>query len=143
MELCSDTSIPPIIMKLTSFTKFLPMLFVVLLGAAAANALPVIESRDVWTPPVLYPHAGTVWKVKNHHNVTWGTLDPPVNITNRIGRIMLRAGGLTTPVILADNFDILLGRIEVEVPWVVPGDDYQLVLFGDSGDFSDEFTITN
>lgn len=31
------------------------------------------------------------------------------------------------PVILASGFDILLGRIEVQVPWVVNGDDYQVV----------------
>jgi len=55
---------------------------------------------------------------------------------------MLRKADLTTPVILADKFDILLGRITVQVPWVVDGDDYQLVLFGDSGNFSPQFTIT-
>lgn len=71
--------------------------------------------------------------------------DPPKQITNGIGMIMLRKGGLTTPgefhwqlgnasqlidlatVILADGFDILLGRIEVTVPWVTAGDDYQIV----------------
>jgi len=128
-------------MKLTFFTKLLT-LFVVLLGAAV-NALPVIESRDVYVPPILYPHAGTVWKVKNHHNVTWDISNPPKQITNGIGLIMLRKGGLATPLILADNFNILLGRIEVEVPWVIPGDDYQLVLLGDSGNFSPDFTITD
>ena len=30
-------------------------------------------------------------------------------------------------VILAAGFDILLGRIEIEVPWVVPDSDYSLV----------------
>ena len=64
-------------------------------------------------------------------------------------------------VILQAGFDILLGRIEVHVPWVEPGDDYSLVreyalsevaeqalkcsltsiVFGDSGDFSAQFTI--
>lgn len=35
-------------------------------------AQPVaIEPRDVYVPPVLYPHSGTVWKVKQRHNVTW------------------------------------------------------------------------
>jgi len=129
-------------MKLTSFTKILFTLFVVLLGAAV-NALPIIESRDVYVPPILYPHAGTVWKVNNHHNVTWDVSNPPKQITNGIGMIMLRKDGLTTPLILADNFNILLGRIEVVVPWVIPGDDYQLVLFGDSGNFSPNFTITD
>ncbi|KAJ6590238.1 hypothetical protein B0H10DRAFT_1645344, partial [Mycena sp. CBHHK59/15] len=99
-------------------------------------------TRDVYTPPVTYPHAGTVWYVGQTHNVTWcGYHQPPKQITNKIGRIMLRKSGLTTPVILQENFDILLGRIEVKVPWVEDGTDYQLVLFGDSGNFSPYFTI--
>ncbi|KAL1945505.1 hypothetical protein VTO73DRAFT_2356 [Trametes versicolor] len=44
-------------------------------------------------------------------------------------------------VILADGFDILLGRIEVTVPWVFEGDDYSVVLMGDSGNWGQEFTI--
>ncbi|KAG6853335.1 hypothetical protein C0991_005162 [Blastosporella zonata] len=70
------------------------------------------------------------------------TANHPVNITNRQGLIQLRKSGETTPVILASGFSILLGRIEIEVPWVIDGDDYQLVLFGDSGNFSPTFTIT-
>jgi hypothetical protein len=31
------------------------------------------------------------------------------------------------PVIMASGFDILLGSIEVAVPWVVDGDDYRIV----------------
>ncbi|KAK7016151.1 hypothetical protein R3P38DRAFT_3276413 [Favolaschia claudopus] len=68
--------------------------------------------------------------------------NPPKQVTNKIGRIMLHKGDLTTPVILADNFSILLGHIEVTVPWVEDGSDYQIVLFGDSGNFSPLFTIS-
>jgi len=74
--------------------------------------------------------------------VTWDTSEAPVNITNKIGTILLNKSGETTPVVLANNFSILLGRIEVTVPWVLDGDDYQVVLFGDSGNFSTDFTIT-
>jgi hypothetical protein len=61
-------------------------------------------------------------------------------------------------VILQENFSILLGRIEVTVPWVDDGSDYQVVceqhilllipriganrVFGDSGNFSPFFTIS-
>ncbi|KAJ7061043.1 hypothetical protein C8F01DRAFT_157856 [Mycena amicta] len=125
---------------------------------ASASATP-LTPRDVFVPPILYPHAGTVWTVGQRHNVTWDTSDAPVNITNGKGFIMLRKAGLTTPgsshirspplrvasdtpaVILQNNFNIRLGRIEVTVPWVVDGSDYQLVLFGDSGNFSPNFTI--
>ena len=31
------------------------------------------------------------------------------------------------PVILANNFDILLGQVTITVPWVEDGDDYQVV----------------
>ncbi|KAH9848913.1 hypothetical protein C2E23DRAFT_842087 [Lenzites betulinus] len=109
------------------------------LGAPTAS----LERRDVFVPPVLYPHAGTVWVKGQRHNVTWDTTNAPVNITNKIGTILLRQGDLTTPLILADGFDILLGRIEVTVPWVLHGSDYSLVLFGDSGNFSPQFTITS
>ncbi|KAJ7625735.1 hypothetical protein FB45DRAFT_1030071 [Roridomyces roridus] len=107
---------------------------------AGASATP-LTTRTVFTPPVTYPHAGTVWFSGQTHNVTWDTSDAPSQITNKLGRIFLRKAGITTPLILAENFDILLGRIEVEVPLVLEGTDYQLNLFGDSGNFSPEFTI--
>ncbi|KAF7370070.1 hypothetical protein MSAN_00637000 [Mycena sanguinolenta] len=120
--------------------KFSLFTFLAATALTVVRAIP-LERRDVYTPPVLYPHDGTVWYVGQRHNVTWDTSDPPVNITNKIGRIMLRKSNLTTPLILADNFSILLGRIEVTVPWVVDGSDYQIVLFGDSGNLSPFFTI--
>jgi hypothetical protein len=43
-------------------------------------------------------------------------------------------------VVLAEGFDPRSGHVEVTVPWVVEGK-YSLVFFGDSGDYSDEFTI--
>ena len=45
-----------------------------LLGAASSLALTgaaPLEKRDVYAPPVLYPHAGTVWYSGQKHNVTW------------------------------------------------------------------------
>ncbi|EIW51862.1 uncharacterized protein TRAVEDRAFT_32323 [Trametes versicolor FP-101664 SS1] len=110
------------------------------LGAPTA-LLAGLEKRDVFVPPVLYPHAGTVWTKGQRHNVTWDTSSAPVNITNKVGTILLRKGDLATPLVLASGFDILLGRIEVTVPWVIPDSDYSVVLFGDSGNFSPEFTI--
>jgi hypothetical protein len=41
---------------------------------------------------------------------------------------------------LAYNFDPRKGRVEVKVPWVVEGN-YTLVLYGDSGNWSEEFAI--
>ncbi|KAH9900765.1 hypothetical protein C8Q73DRAFT_675728 [Cubamyces lactineus] len=126
---------------LAKFLVVLFALFGVFFQLAAAMPVAEMEKRDVYVPPILYPHAGTVWYKDQRHNVTWDVSDPPVNITNKVGRIMLRKGDLTSPLILADGFDILLGRIEVTVPWVVEGSDYSLVLFGDSGNFSPQFSI--
>ncbi|TFK52277.1 hypothetical protein OE88DRAFT_1657452 [Heliocybe sulcata] len=43
---------------------------------------------------------------------------------------------------IASNFSILLGRYEVHIPQnTTPGDDYAVVLFGDSGNYSPTFTI--
>ncbi|KAI0697319.1 hypothetical protein C8T65DRAFT_26541 [Cerioporus squamosus] len=119
-------------------------LFACLAQLVVGAAVPVQagEKRDVFVPPVLYPHAGTVWTNGQTHNVTWDTSDAPEQITNRQGFILLRKGDLATPVVLASGFDILLGRIEVTLPKsLLTGDDYSLVLFGDSGNFSPQFTI--
>ncbi|KAI0074133.1 hypothetical protein K474DRAFT_1665793 [Panus rudis PR-1116 ss-1] len=121
-------------------------LFFIFAFATLVSALPVqLQTRDVFVPPVTYPHAGTVWKIGQRHNVTWDTSGAPVNITNKIGSIVLAKGdrliGLANR--LAKGFDILDGRVEVTVPDVTPADDYAVVLFGDSGNFSPHFTITN
>ncbi|KAI0672647.1 hypothetical protein C8Q78DRAFT_1020639 [Trametes maxima] len=125
------------------FAKCFLFLFALFGAFQIASAAPIteLEKRDVYVPPVLYPHAGTVWYKGQTHNVTWDVSSPPKQITNKIGRIMLRKGDISTPLILAKGFDILQGRVEVTVPWVEEGTDYSVVLFGDSGNFSPKFTI--
>lgn len=44
------------------------------LGMAAAA--PAAAPRDVYSPPVLYPRAGTVWYSGQTHNVTWCVRPP-------------------------------------------------------------------
>jgi len=121
--------------------------------AAAVPAGPaemkLLVKRDVWSPTVLYPHEGIVWRVGDHHSVVWSTNDPPAQITNTNGLVVLRSsrgfikgpGGLGEP--LASNFSLFDGRVEIEVPDVPGGDDYQVVLLGDSGNASPAFTIAN
>jgi len=110
----------------------------------AVGAAP-IQARDVFVPPVTYPKTGTVWIVGQHHNVTWDVSNAPAekDITNSIGRIYLRKGDITLlNVTLASGFQITNGRTEVKVPdGLVPDDDYSVVLLGDSGNFSPQFTI--
>ncbi|KAF4598602.1 hypothetical protein AB1N83_013090 [Pleurotus pulmonarius] len=124
------------------FTNLLTISYVaiVALVSSLASAAPILP-RDVYVPPVLYPHAGTVWYVGQRHNVTWDISNPPVNITNSRGAIYLRnTTHFFQDIPLATGFDILLGHIEVTVPDVT-GTDIRVVLFGDSGNWSPEFTI--
>lgn len=114
--------------------------FALILTLVQAKPIDVAK-RDVWSPHILYPHQGTVWQVGNRHNVTWDTSNHPVNITNKIGLILLRFDGETTPLILANGFSVLDGKVEVTVPWVVNSNNYSIILFGDSGNDSENFSI--
>ncbi|OCH93446.1 hypothetical protein OBBRIDRAFT_832690 [Obba rivulosa] len=132
-------------MKFTIAFMTVCLFFVSLLGVFAqlASARPVQKKRDVYSPRVLYPHNGTVWSKGQRHNVTWDTSNRPAEITNPIGEIHLAQaqGDIIYPLILASNFSVLDGRVEVEVPWVATSSDYTVVLFGDSGNASPAFTI--
>lgn len=100
-----------------------------------------IAPRDVWAPTVLYPRSMIVWKTGYRHNVTWDTSSRPDQITNPVGQIQLRKDGVTLPAVLAQDFQLTDGRVEITVPYVEPGSGYQIVLLGDSGNFSPEFMI--
>ncbi|KAK0214846.1 hypothetical protein IW262DRAFT_246872 [Armillaria fumosa] len=108
---------------------------------ASVVATPIHIARDVYDPPITSPNANTVWIVNTTQTVTWDTSNPPAQITNPIGSIMLRKDGITF-LTLASGFDILLGKFEVTVPDVAESSEYIVVLMGDSGNFSPEFTIT-
>ncbi|TFY62045.1 hypothetical protein EVG20_g6844 [Dentipellis fragilis] len=125
------------------FTNALTSTFVFPAAALSTmTAAAPLEPRDVYDPRVTYPHTGTVWIVGQRHNVTWDTSDAPVNITNPIGTIKLGANNIILPITLATGFSVLSGRHEVTVPDVDSGE-YFLVFFGDSGDWSDTFTINS
>jgi len=126
-------------MIMTSFTTFL---FTLLSLFAIGLAAPIqLDARDVYVPPVTYPKAGTVWKIGDDHHVRWDTSNPPEQITNREGMILLAHDKLQdTKHPLAKGFDILKGSVKIKVPRVKPGK-YALVLFGDSGNYSPTFTI--
>ncbi|PPQ64359.1 hypothetical protein CVT24_008428 [Panaeolus cyanescens] len=124
--------------------KFFTAVSTLLAAFAVSAALPAadLEVRDVFVPPITSPTAGAIWTLGQTQTVTWDTSNAPVNITNKNGVIRLRRGGLTSPLILAKGFNILDGSVEVTVPLVVESTDYSIVLFGDSGNFSPQFTIT-
>lgn len=83
-------------MHAKSLSSALTLLFGALLFSLIAfvSAAPItLDARDVFVPPITYPHAGTVWKAGARHNVTWSTDNAPVNITNSKGMIVLAKNG--------------------------------------------------
>ncbi|KAJ7162746.1 hypothetical protein C8R43DRAFT_919652 [Mycena crocata] len=109
--------------------------------ATTAKATPVGPTPlDVFVPPITFPTAGTVWVSKTQQNVTWDASGAPENISNE-SMLLLRHADVTATFILAKDFDLRAGSLEITVPWVLTATDYSLVLFGDSGNFSPEFTI--
>lgn len=126
--------------------KFSAILATVALGAVSqvVYAAPAeLETRDVWDPRMTYPTKGTVWESGKTYTVKWETKDAPVNITGggNDGRITLRSGDFETPILLAWNVHLRDGHAKVKVPEVYTASDYSLVLWGDSGNWGQQFTI--
>ncbi|KIK04102.1 hypothetical protein K443DRAFT_676234 [Laccaria amethystina LaAM-08-1] len=111
--------------------------------STAAPISAELLKRDVFDPPVISPGKGTVWKVDTEQTVTWNVTNPPKQITNNKGEIILSNNGvLDFAHPLATGFDIMLGKITVRVPNVPSGHKYQVIVFGDSGNNGPYFTIT-
>ncbi|EJD54052.1 hypothetical protein AURDEDRAFT_24311, partial [Auricularia subglabra TFB-10046 SS5] len=116
------------------------------LAATSAIAAPLRtphEPRSVWDPRVMTPHTGTVWKRGATHAVKWDASHPPKDGVSNGSAIYLRKGDMTLmehP--LAEGFDLHKGHQNVKIPGdIAPGEDYRIVLFGDSGNWSEQFTI--
>ncbi|KAG7445090.1 uncharacterized protein BT62DRAFT_933509 [Guyanagaster necrorhizus] len=125
-----------------NFTLFFTAVFALLFPLSVLSA-PVHVSRDVYVPAVILPNSSSVWTVGSTQTVTWDTSNPPSQITNPTGSIRLRKGNKTLSTDLISGFSILDGKVQVQVPSVEPGDDWRVVLFGDSGNWSGAFTIKN
>ncbi|KAJ4482949.1 hypothetical protein C8J55DRAFT_488483 [Lentinula edodes] len=106
--------------------------FVASVGAAPST---------VWDPTITSPIMGTVWVIGTAVNVTWSTADQPSTVSN-VGQIYL-AQNQVQLMALSGTFDLAAanGFHTVTVPDVVPGDDYEVVLFGDSGNIGPSFVI--
>ncbi|KAJ3849702.1 hypothetical protein EV368DRAFT_46805 [Lentinula lateritia] len=115
------------------------------LTVSAVSASPVSNGArmilDVWSPTIISPNASTVWTEGQQYNVTWDTSNAPVNISNGAS-VRLGQDGVLTNTTLASDFDLRQGWVSVTCPSdVAPGDDYSVILFGDSGNQSPQFTI--
>ncbi|KAL1743837.1 hypothetical protein HDZ31DRAFT_64646 [Schizophyllum fasciatum] len=119
--------------------SFVAALAVVVNASPAAAA--VRDAETIWIPHILTPNRVTVWHTGHKANVTWETSDAPEVISNGAA-IQLRKGSEPFDGYLAEGFDLRAGFVEVDVPYALnPDDDYLICLFGDSGNFSEEFTI--
>ncbi|KAJ3504104.1 hypothetical protein NMY22_g18033 [Coprinellus aureogranulatus] len=125
----------------TTFIFGLLALFSTLVAAA-----PILEKRDVFVPPVIAPAEGAVWPKGTEQVVEWDVSSPPAQITNKQGRIVLRSLATERLLLdepLAEGFDILEGSQPVTVPTNIPVGQYQIVLFGDSGNWGPTFNIVD
>ncbi|KAI5989053.1 hypothetical protein EDD15DRAFT_2389134 [Pisolithus albus] len=107
-----------------------------------------LPARDVVAPPITSPTASTVWNVGTTQTVTWSTANLPTNITNPEGMLVLGyvandSENLMLQSPLATNLSYSAGQAQITVPSVPTGNNYIVVLFGDSGNASPQFTITN
>ncbi|KAF9472238.1 hypothetical protein BDN70DRAFT_868583 [Pholiota conissans] len=124
--------------------------FAILAFFSLVNAAPIalgadsLSTRDVFVPPVLLPNSHSVWKVGSKQTVTWDVRDAPKQITNGQAQVILVTNGkLDYEHPLAKGIDVLKGKAQITVPKVAPGKNYQILVFGDSGNTGEFFTITN
>ncbi|KIK62834.1 hypothetical protein GYMLUDRAFT_242470 [Collybiopsis luxurians FD-317 M1] len=119
------------------FTSSLLAIAATFFAASSVSAAPL----DVWDPTITSPVAGTVWTIGTQVNVTWSTADKPAQVSNG-GEVVLAENQIEIES-LSPIFDLAAadGFYTVTVPNVAPGDNYQIVLFGDSGNIGPSFSI--
>ncbi|KAI9508336.1 hypothetical protein F5148DRAFT_1197422 [Russula earlei] len=121
----------------------------VLALASSTTASPV-ERSDliVVTPAITSPTKGSTWKIASNQFVKWDTSRIPPSASNQTGTILLgfyngtRSENLDVDHPLAQGFKLTTGSQVVTVPNVPHRTTYFVVLVGDSGDSSPEFTIS-
>ncbi|KAA1469702.1 hypothetical protein DENSPDRAFT_796506 [Dentipellis sp. KUC8613] len=137
-----------------------------LLALTSVDAAPsphTLAVRDVWAPAITSPKKDDVWTIGSIVSVQWDTANPPNQVTNYNGRLLLGymdgSGNenLDTEHPLAQDFDLRDGKVDISVPNVPSKDSYIVVcrslslavvslsncraVIGDSGNSSPEFTI--
>ncbi|KAF9355425.1 hypothetical protein BGX26_006575 [Mortierella sp. AD094] len=111
-----------------------------------------VATALVINPHITSPRRGDEWKAGSTQTVRWSTKNIPRSHASSTGSIVLGYlnGGasdtnehLDLEHPLAKGFLLKDGHVDVVVPNVPARDKYIIVLFGDSGNASDEFKITN
>ncbi|TFY81134.1 hypothetical protein EWM64_g2876 [Hericium alpestre] len=126
------------------------------LAIAAVSAAPAPTSPNVGSPVSLIvvspeissPTAGQVWPINSTQTVTWDASKLPKESANMTGMLLLgyEQDGVSSEHLdithpLATQFPLSAGHVNVTVPNKPAGDNYIVVLFGDSGNTSPKFTI--
>jgi hypothetical protein len=135
--------------------QFFTALFTALILAVSTNATPIhVAERSelaeliVVAPPVTSPSQGEIWQVGSTQLVTWDASNIPESAKNRTGIILLgyidgdtlsEHLNYTNP--LASGFPLTAGCQNVTVPDVLPKTTYIIILLGDSGNSSPQFSI--
>jgi len=127
----------------TSPRALLTALFMLLtlLSCALCAPLSAMMKRDVWVPTITEPTYTSTWTVGGTFLVAWDTSSEPSQVTNPTGEVYLRQGDATQSNPIASGFALSDGEVEVTIPYDTAPGEYMIVLFGDSGNWSDEFLI--
>ncbi|KAF8519173.1 hypothetical protein JB92DRAFT_2899627 [Gautieria morchelliformis] len=132
-------------MQFTTTSVFF-VLLAVLSTAWSTVALPVLQARDVFDPPITSPKAGDVFTAGQTITVTWDTSSIPAGTPNEgelvLGRLEANSENLDIDHPLATGFLLTDGYHEITFPYnLTTASNYILDLFGDSGNISPTFTI--
>ncbi|KAI9443495.1 hypothetical protein H4582DRAFT_1925177 [Lactarius indigo] len=113
--------------------------------AALVKALPLTK-RIVVSPFITSPAEDTLWTPGNDELVTWDTSAIPLTGDSQgmlvLGRQTADSENLDSDNPLAVGFSLRDGSVHITCPTVPPGKNYIVVLFGDSGNASPQFTIS-
>jgi len=120
--------------------------------AAPAPDPAAITARSefiVFSPQITSPSQGVTWPVGSQQTVQWDTSAIPLEGRNNTGFILLgfnngtESENLLVDQPLAHGFLLTAGSQIITIPKVPHRTTYFVVLFGDSGNKSPQFTITS
>ncbi|KAI9458134.1 hypothetical protein BJY52DRAFT_436966 [Lactarius psammicola] len=119
--------------------------FILFYGLVFVRAIPFVK-RIVVSPQITCPKASTTWNVGDKAIVTWDTsgIPQPSNFTGQLllGYLTSDSENLDIDHPLAQDFLLSRGSVQITVPNVPDGNNYIVVLFGDSGNPLPQFTTT-
>jgi len=119
----------------------------VLALAAPASFIPVSDDVILWSADISSPNILSNWPVGTTQTIQWDPSQVPQTAANHTGIVLLgyyedNSENLDTQTPLASGFMIADGQVDITVPNVTTRNDYIVVLFGNSGNASPTFTIT-